>query len=147
MGNKKYKAGIYVILICLILSSSIALLVPFVNFNEDGTGKIIGYVAGVIFWIGLIAGLLVYGLVTNKCKKRHAFDKMDKKRIGLISFFSNFEAKIADIIFVLALVINIVLFFINGSNMWIDAIAAFILLVSFHCHYVFNGKTYQYIFK
>ena len=147
MRKHQYKAVIYAALICLILSSTIALFVPFIDFNEDGAMRTAGYVAGIIFWVGLIAGLAIYGWLAHGLKVHHAFDSMGNKHIGMICFFSNTEAKIADIICGTSLIVNIILLCIGGAYVWSEVTAAFIFLVSFHCHYVFNGKTYQYIFK
>lgn len=147
MKKRKCRQIMYVIMFCLVLSSTIALYAPLVDFTEDGPKKTLGYVSGAVFWLGLVGGLSLHGWLSRKLRTKNCFESIRPKHVGMIRFFSNTEAIITDITFVIALIVNIVFIVTNTSHMWVEAIAAFLLLVSFHGHYVFNGKTYQYIFK
>lgn len=147
MKKRKCRRIMYVIMFCLVLSSTIALYAPLVDFAEDGPKKTLGYLSGAVFWLGLVGGLALYSWLSRKLRSNNCFESMNSKHVGMIQFFSNTEAIITDITFGVALIVNIVLIVMNSTHMWVEAIAAFLLLVSFHGHYVFNGKTYQYIFK
>lgn len=144
MGDKKLRFIFYIVFACLVLSSFVMIFVPYVNFNGTQFQKSAGIFLGGIFWAGLIIGWILYGFIYGNLKSKGAFKK--KSRPGMFCFFSNRQAILADVICVITLMINIIILFIHVPYTWMEAAAAFMFLLSFHSHYIFNGATYQQVF-
>ena len=146
--NKRLMKAVY-ILICI---SSFSLLLSLVAdssaFDSDYEGGIFGkisaYAVGTLFWGCMIAGYVVF-CVINAHRKKESDGENIKKRLGLISFFSNKYAQIFDIAmaasFVLILICGLVLKMDNG--VLVLFISMFIF--SFHMHCILNGVNYAYI--
>lgn len=127
-----------------LLAISVCLM-PFGNSLKDKTA-ILMYLSGATFWIGLIGTIFMAVIINNSRKNSCRFNKCfgNQKQLGVIHFFQNTEATIADI----TMFVSIVTFII--AKIWIsEIIVSFILLAicifSFGMHCMLNGINYRYI--
>lgn len=120
--------------------------VSFLLMPIEGTTVI----PGVLFWLGLLVGV-VFQIVLEI--RRRAFlktykvkrEKIQKPRNGLLSFFSNKEAMIADVVLVVGLLATILTFVLTrGYGIGCYLFVALTVL-SFCAHCIFNGRIYFHI--
>lgn len=143
VGQKKILK--YTFIAFLVLISVSLLLMPISNGTEE-SNRILTICAGLFFWLGLM-GTLTMALVINRNRKidkkfKKEFPKL--KQLGIIHFFQNKYACIADV----AMFISLVGFLI--SELWINVlfVSFFFLAVfvfSFGMHCMLNGINYKYL--
>lgn len=109
-----------------------------------------GILPGLFFWAGLLVGTILQIVLEHRrrkfFKKFHVKrEKMQKPRIGLLSFGSNRLAGVADKVMVVCSVATVLaLIFTKGTGVFCYfLIAATVLSVCLHC--IFNGRIYFHI--
>ena len=110
--------------------------------NEGDNSLLIA--TGIVFWLSLVIAYALFIFVNFRrkqfLKKRN---KEKKSAIGLLRFFSNTPAKIADI----ATVVGFLLFLI--FSIFTDSYFIYVFLAitvfAFQMHCVLNGENYLYI--
>ncbi len=127
-----------------LLAISVGLM-PFGSNLKDKT-MIVMYISGAAFWIGLIGTILMAFKINKSRKASYRFNERfgNPKQLGIIHFFQNTEAFIADV----AMFVSIVAFII--AKIWISEITvSFILLAvfifSFGMHCMLNGINYRWL--
>ena len=129
----------------LAIWSIAILLMPFASMKKEAT-QIPMFISGGGFWIGLI-GTVAVAVMINNARKRS--DRLGKKRpemkqLGLISFFKNREAKIADIVMFVSIICFIVTRICTDNIYWLFIfLASFVFSFGMHC--MLNGKNYIYL--
>lgn len=111
--------------------------------NQENTANIMGTIAGILFWAGLIAGGILYALALKKIPKQ--IRVIQGIRPGILHFFSNMQATVADIIMIISIVLTIYFAMNDKSNQAIAAVVLFIMLLSIYAHCLLNGKVFRYI--
>lgn len=130
------------IIISLFTSSFSLILSYFGDYQGNIINIIMAYAVGVLFWLGLIIG---YVLLFILSKHRKAKTKPKKCKPGIIVFFSNKPAKIADLTMVGSLILTLVFTFIPFLRFGIEIVFLSILVFSIHMHCLFNGVNFKYI--
>lgn len=130
------------IIISLFTSSFSLILSYFGDYQGNIINVIMAYAVGVLFWLGLIIG---YVLLFILSKHRKAKTKPKKSKPGIIVFFSNKPAKIADLTMVGSLILTLVFTFIPFLSFGIEIVFLAILVFSIHMHCLFNGVNFKYI--
>lgn len=131
-------------LFLLIWSGSI-LIMPMASAKKELT-MIPMYVSGGCFWFGLL-GTITTAVIINMFRKKNCKYKSkhhELNQIGLISFFKNKPAIVADVVMFVSIVCFIV------AKIWIDNlyllfICLAIFVFSFGMHCMLNGKNYFYL--
>lgn len=102
---------------------------------------------GVLFWLGLITGISLQ--IVLEFRRKAFFKKyqvkretMQKPRNGLLSFFSNKEAMIADIVLGVSFVATVLTFMITRGYGIVCYLLVALTVFSFCLHCVFNGRIY-----
>ena len=132
-------------LVLMVVFAATFLLMPkasSVSLNE-GNDKLL-YAVGGTFWGSLLVSNVLMLVVTVLRRKSNVKLKC-KKVPGIIAFFSNKEAMIADIataVFAIAFIVGI---FTAVSKGYLIYVFLFFLVLSFEAHCVLNGKNYAYI--
>lgn len=130
-------------LLCMVLFAASFLLMPAANsvsLNEGKNGFL--YAVGITFWIMLVASQ-VFMLIVSLKRRKDSEKGKTKKLPGVISFFSNKEAKMADlsaIVFIIAFIICVF-----ATDSYLIYVFLFLAVLSFEAHCVLNGKNYIYI--
>ena len=133
----------------LLLSISF-LIMPLGVPGEDYA--VMSILPGVLFWVSLILGLVSQVVLGNRRAKwfelqgvrRHT---VRKGKIGLIRFWQNIPAKIADVVFVVSLIAFLVATKTTHGIGYICYVLLATCVFSFCSHCIFNGKIYEYITK
>lgn len=129
----------------LLLLSVAILLMPFGN-NVNEESSVLMYISGFLFWIGMIGtiGMVVY---INLSRRRSLVFKElypELRRFGLIHFFQNRHALIADIVMFATLIVFIITkLLIDSLVLQFVLIACFVFSFGLHC--MMNGTNYVYI--
>lgn len=133
---------------CMMISSLSVLLMPFGDFSGNGGQKALGYVCGVVFWLFLAAGALALKFTYRKLKAEGQEDSTaEKGRPAIFTFFSSRPAAAADIVLAVSFLWNI----LSAAGIikleFLNIVSASALFMSFHLHYMLNGKAFAYISK
>lgn len=130
----------------LFLMSGSVLIMPMATKIAEEERSILIF-TGLIFWISLIAG---YGLlfVANKERKYFIRCKLDGDvrmgcRPGIITFFDNVPATIADVAMIASFVLFVGINFTEQKYGYISYVLLFILGFSLNMHCLFNGRIYK----
>lgn len=127
-----------------ILCSIGILLMPIGSMMSYKT-KMFIYISGLTFWIGCIGLFAVMQKINISRKRCKGFSKKTNQySSGLIHFFENQEARVADIAMfaVLGCFVISKLIFKNVYAMYIF-FSMFVFAFAMHC--MFNGVNYKYI--
>ena len=144
MGGKKVAKRLFILsAAAYFISAASVWLLPVTDSVENtGAGS---YISGILFWAGLLLGILFWALAYIKCRQSETYRKIrDKSHPGFVSFFSNKLAIAADVLLALSLIITVASVFIR-MNYILSLCSLFVLLFTFHLHYLLNGRVYKYI--
>lgn len=142
------------VVISLAISSFSLLLVMFGDYNGNALNKAIAVLTGVLFWGFLIIGYVILGIISGHRKTYERKNRADlgrkanrdaNKRPGIICFFSNQKAIIADIVMIVSFIINLIFMFIPSVNQVVAVIFIAIFAFAVHMHCVLNGVNFRYI--
>ena len=149
-SKKNYMAYLIVSIAAFLVFSISFLLMPVeVDPMEQGT-SVYTIVAGLMFWLGLIIGILMQVILS--ILRRNWFSRnrvrlplTNQPKLGLITFFKNRVALVFDVMFivsVIGLVISLIATDAVGYSCYVFmALTSF----SFCAHCIFNGKIYYFI--
>lgn len=150
---KRFKSAFCLSVIAVCVSTIALLLISFADMNGNIFEKVISYIAGLLFWSGLIMEQVFFYKANSLMKlieKRLLKNKMPaykNAQIGIISFFENREAIIADITLLLSTIFLVILSICRIKDSWLIPIGVAIMFFSFNMHCLLNGKNYKYIKK
>ncbi len=132
--------------------SALALaIMPFITLDGSAVQKGVATVIALMFWLGLVGEILFFVLADKQCKmieqrlikkRRRSFKDV---RIGIISFFTEPEAVVADAIAILSLIALILLSVLQVTNEGLMIAVLVTFYISFHLHCFLNGKNYKYL--
>lgn len=143
------------VVISLAISSFSLLLVNFGDYNGSVFNKVIAVLTGVLFWMFLILGYIALAVISGHRKSyQKRIDNPDsnkrsnretKKRPGIICFFVNPKATVADVVMIISFIINLVFIFIPSVNQVIAVIMIAVFAFAVHMHCILNGVNFRYI--
>lgn len=126
-------------IICFSASSIMIALFYFIDIQNNFFFKFLGYFLPALFWVCIACAVVFQILLRTKYK-------VSGKKFGLITFFKNKFAIIADIIMILSLIVTVIIVIMNATS-FISFIVIAILLFSFEMHCILNGKYFNYLLK
>lgn len=128
-------------------------MVPFVGDASQGAVRVTVFLTSAVFWVGLIVGTVLIIKMNRLCKKIEKQLRQNNQktfellRIGVISFFRNKYAAVADLCMILFIVILIAALIINRTSDEFYIFNLVMLILSFISHSFLNGKSFMYILK
>lgn len=130
------------------IGSLLFLCIPLVDTAGSQAQKIGAFLLAVLFWICITLEIFF----TFRCKReRRYLERRHYRRRwmrhmypGVISFFKNFEATVADIALFVTAVLTVIFNWIRLSSTLISIGCMAILFLSFNLHCLLNGKNYRY---
>lgn len=141
MKISNYKTILKTNIICFAISSFSFSLIPFSNF-KGSTGEMVrAYMVGVLFWSGLLSGIvltLMLGFIRKKS------DPKQRGKPGIISFFKNQKAKYCDLIMIAIIILWLILCLVLGTRHMISMICMSLSAFSLCLHAILNGKNYTF---
>lgn len=145
MGEKKVTNRLFILSAVSYFISAVSIwLIPVSESSAEATGSV-SYVPGILFWAGLAAGIIFWAMAFMKCRQTEEYKKVKiSSRPGFISFFTDKAAMAADLLLVVSLVITVLSAFIR-MNYILSLGSLFVLLFTFHLHYLLNGRVYKYL--
>ncbi len=132
----------------MLIMAATVLCMPYAVRN--GEQNRLGIVAvGVVFWVSAITGygfLIAANIVRKKILSlmSGSYSSLDGKP-GIITFFSNVYATVADTTMVLSFVIFIMINLTELKTTFFAYIFLFLLIFSIHMHCMFNGKVFKLV--
>lgn len=147
MGNKKWLILLYASVAFFLLMAATFLVMPLDMRFADY--RLVNLVTGILFWcflgLGIITQIILavlYGKEKRKNGKKTAFGK---GRIGLICFWQNLPACIADCLLVVSVMGLLIAIFLTRASGYVCYVFTATLAFSFCAHCVFNGKCYRWL--
>ena len=141
--NKYYRILLYSVISFLISSLSFV-LIPLSSFEGSKLQKALAYMVGVLFWTGLIVGLILTHYL-SKIRQEHNYRKYLLP--GIFCFFKNKKSRVCDILLIISAIAFIVVK-VSFSNKILTLSIILSLLVFFiYIHSVLNGNNYAFAVK
>ncbi|MBQ2943199.1 MAG: hypothetical protein IJD93_00670 [Ruminococcus sp.] len=132
----------------LLLSVSF-LLMPIGNETSAEGISIYSFIAGLVFWISLIMGIVTQCILAYRRKTWYVMNRARKvrstQRIGLFSFFENTYAAVADVVAIISLIGLIIALFATQGIGYICYVLFSLFVFSFSMHCILNGKIYYHV--
>lgn len=126
------------------------LLMPIEAKGVEQGPNVVTVVAGIMFWIGLLVGIIAQ--ICLSASRKNWFNKnrvrlplSNQPKLGLITFFRNKIAIIFDVLLIVALVGLIVSVMLTDATGYACYIFIALTTFSFCSHCIFNGKNYYFI--
>lgn len=149
MNNRLRKLQIISFVSALFMPASF-LIAPINSLNTVQSPRWVAVLAGSVFWAFLVLEILSQVFITKERKKWFRLKRITDdpiSKVGVLSFFSNPAAKVADIICIVSLILCILfLLFVKNTN-YFHFILIFIFVSSFCFHCIFNGKNIVFVYN
>lgn len=132
-------------IVCFFVTAITVFCLPLGNGIEN-SHKMIRNIIGLLFWLGIIVGALVFGLIWFMIKNRKEYQNIKLKcKPAYKSYFQKPITIISDSVFVSSLILTILGNFIFSFNDVIQILLMFVLLFTFFIHFIFGGRVFRYI--
>lgn len=139
---RAFTVALTLVFITLGVATTALLLIPL--FEKPDLAN---YILAGIFWLSLLGEMISFKICTIeriKYEQKDGIKHRQKLPIGLITFTSNIEATIADIVLLLsALSLAVVAIFKLRSNGFMLLIIV-LLFLSMNLHCILNSRNYRY---
>ena len=127
--------------ITAFLISSIAIgFMPLGSYYDGKPQRIIAIVFGIVFWLFLLIGIALSIVIRNLNKAKKVTGKL-----GVIRFFKNKYAKMADVILIISFVLSVIIIALE-SSVYFGAVVFCFFAFSFEMHCILNGKYFNALF-
>lgn len=119
--------------------------------SESPTENISAYtmVAGLMFWISIIMGIATQCVLAHRRRSWYVIHRIRKVRatqkVGLISFFKNSYATVADAVTILSLIGLVIAMIATQGTGYICYVLVSLFVFSFSMHCILNGKVFYHI--
>ena len=148
--EKSYTGYLICSVICFLIFSISFLLMPIKSNEASQELSVVTLVAGLMFWIGLVIGIITQIILSSIRKRWITKNKIkgrveNQPRLGLISFFRNKAATFFDALLILSLLGLIISIATIDANDYMCYVFIALLSFSFCTHCIFNGKNYFFI--
>lgn len=129
----------------LFLCALAIALMPLGNSMKDKT-MLIMYCSGAAFWVGLLGTIYMVLKINRVRKGNHRFNEFfgNRKQLGLIHFFQNTKAMIADMAMIVS-IIALVIAVLCRANLQVIYFIISMFVFTFGMHCMLNGMNYKYI--
>lgn len=119
--------------------------------SETPTENISAYtmVAGLMFWISIIMGIVTQCVLAHRRRSWYVIHRIRKvsatQKVGLISFFKNSYAIVADVVTILSLIGLVIAMIATQGTGYICYVLVSLFVFSFSMHCILNGKVFYHI--
>lgn len=146
--EKSFKRDLLVSLVCPFIGCISLYFVPFVDVTGNSLQTVGAYSIALIFWGSIIIEIFFSYQCTKTRKAMEDRLFMLKSphysHPGVISFFKNREAFIADIILFASAILVAALLWRQAKTGWMILVGVSLFLLSFNMHCLLNGRNYRY---
>lgn len=134
---------------CFLLLAISFLLMPFGTTATADKISAVTLISGIVFWASIVLGIVAQCVLSSRRKAWYSKNRIKKSRvkqkIGLISFFKNTYAAIADIGLALSLTGLIAVLIVTQGTGYVCYVFISLFVFSFSMHCILNGKNYYYV--
>ncbi len=124
-------------------------LMPLGGWKSSSGRELFTVLAGGAFWVGLIGGASIQGVLSVRRDGWYKRNRIKKERtvrgVGAFTFLKNVPAAVADLVLVLTIPALIVSLIVTKGSGAICYAFISLLVFSFSMHCILNGKIYYYI--
>lgn len=119
--------------------------------SETHTENISAYtmVAGLMFWISIIMGIVTQCVLAHRRRSWYVIHRVRKvratQRVGLLSFFKNFYATVADAVTIFSLIGLVIAMIATQGTGYICYVLVSLFVFSFSMHCILNGKVFYHV--
>ena len=150
MGRNRCDKIWFAVSVCSFLLLAVSFLLMPLG-EETGTElSTYALVAGGLFWGALLLGIVTQCVLAHRRRAWYAKRRNKRMRtaqkIGLISFFKNKPAAMADVALLLSLIGWIIVMIVTDGFGYICFVFASLFVFSFSMHCILNGKVFYHIF-
>ncbi|MCM1115505.1 MAG: hypothetical protein NC397_08435 [Clostridium sp.] len=128
--------------ILMAIGSFSLMLSLVVDFKADGIKSLLSYIAAAVFWVSIVVGWILQVASYLFVKKNINFRCLP----GIIKFFSNKLALIADVAMFAAFIVCIICLLCNVA-VWLQLLFISLFVFAFQMHIVMNSKNFKYIYS
>ena len=142
-----FKRCVFFSLLSSVLSSLSIAFIPIASMHD--ANKMLTIIIPLVFWAGTVCEQSFMITASRYRKNIETSSKQDLKRIrgrpGVISVFKTIEGTVADVMFLISLVVTIVMTSLNIGSETLQYIAICCAVLLFRLRCTFNGINYRYI--
>ena len=144
---KRVKTNLILAIIFLSIHATTFLLMPLASKYADATHRISLIALGSIFWAAMIAGY-IFLLIANVHRRQFVTKKLNgdyrmNSRIGVLNFFANTPAIVADIILFVSIAVFGAMLLFKATENYGTFVMLFLLDLSMNLHCILNGRIYK----
>lgn len=143
---RKIKRLFWLAVSSLFLMSGTILFMPIASKAGENNRQVL-LLIGTVFWISAIAGYTMLLLANSErkwfLKNKVGIDNKMNCLPGIITFFTNVPATIADVVAILSFVLMVIINFTDRRYDYISYVLLFLLVLSLNMHCLFNGRIYK----
>lgn len=144
---KRVKTNLLLAIIFLSIHAATFLLMPLASKYADVTHRISLITLGSTFWAAMLAGY-VFLLIANVHRRQFVRKKLNgdyrmNSRIGVLNFFANTPAIVADIILFVSIAVFVAMLLFKATDNYGTFVMLFLLDLSLNLHCILNGRIYK----
>lgn len=143
--RKKLKKQLLISLCCFSLISLAVLLMPLAGERETLTQRGLNCAVGILFWIGLLSGILSWVVIHRKNRKYLSVHIDKGRRPVAVRFFSTRAAVLADSVLIVSLIGVIAGNISKQFHPAADYIFLFLFVTALYLHCLTNSNLFHYI--
>ena len=148
MRNNSYRRRQvkFFMFICFLLILSISILMMPISSDIKEASLIPLIITGILFWFGLVGTIWMAININLSRRASTEFKEMypNIRKFGLIHFFQNKPAIIADVALFVSLLMFILVKLFSDNNI-LQFIAIALIVFTFGMHCMLNGINYKYV--
>ncbi len=133
---------LYISILLICISGACVFLTAFVNLESSGVQKLFPLIVSAVFWLSALIGYIFLILTYKSVRKDKA-----KRKLALISFFTNKYAFFSDIVLIIGLITIIALSVFKFSNSIVYTALISIIYLAFNLHCILNGRVFNKYIK
>lgn len=126
--------------------SALSILLTFAaDYKGNAIAVVLAVLTGALFWLGIVFGFVFLFAVNGKRKANRRYNEPEGTRIGLLTFFSNPNAKVVDIAMIVLFFLALLSALIPVIGQGVTLVFISLFLLSVYMHGMLNGRNYRYI--
>ena len=146
MGIQKLKKRFVLVAAGFGISALSILLLPFAQDKEQELTTA-GYAMGILFWAGMIAGIIGYIVLKKQTREIVNHRQYKKQPAARNYFFSSKPVMIADFIMLVSFTATIYYAVRVAADQTIALVFMFLFVTGIYAHFLLNSKIFRCIYQ
>lgn len=145
--RKKLKKQLLISLCCFSLISLAVLLMPLAGERETLTQRGLNCAVGILFWSGLLSGILSWVFIHKKNRKYLSVHTDKGRRPAAVRFFSTRAAVLADSVLIVSLIGVIAGNISKQFHPAAEYIFLFLFVTALYLHFLTNSNLFHHTYR